>query len=493
MNMTARKILMVASEAAPFARTGGLGDVLGALPQALSRQGHQVKVFLPRYGSVAFNHLPVRILDNSFEVEIDGKKHPASFEACYDRKNNNETIFVNNKDFFDRPELYRDPGTGKDYADNDERFIFFNRAVLEMLKAMNWQPDIIHVHDWQAGLIPVYLKTRYKNDPFFKDSKTVLTIHNLGYQGLFEGKRFRKLGLPKELFYPVSGPLEFYEKVNFLKAAIIYADYITTVSEKYAEEIQSSKELGAGLMDVLKERRDSLRGIVNGVDYRLWSPSKDKKIPFRYNKNNLTGKRENRVVLLNKTGLPQRNKVPLVGIISRLADQKGFDLIAESAKKLFALNLQMVVLGTGELKYHDLFMELEKRYPDKLKVYLTFDDDLAHLIEAGADMFLMPSRYEPCGLNQLYSLKYGTVPIVRAVGGLADTVVDYNPDTGQGTGFVFKEYSAEALVETVKRAMATYTRKKAWKKLMKAGMAQDFSWAKAAEKYADLYEELARH
>ncbi|MBN1212636.1 MAG: glycogen synthase GlgA [candidate division Zixibacteria bacterium] len=483
---------MVASEAAPYARTGGLGDVLGALPRALSHRGHQVKVFIPRYGSVDFDHFPVRTLDNSFEVDVDGKKYPVSFEACYDRRSNSETVFVNNKDFFDRSELYRDSGTGKDYTDNDERFIFFNRAVLEMLKAMNWQPDIIHVHDWQAGLIPVYLKTLYKDDSFFSVSRTILTIHNLGYQGVFEGKRYRKLGLPEELFYPVSGPFEFYEKVNFLKAAIIYADFVTTVSEKYAEEIQSTQELGAGLMDVLKERRASLRGIVNGVDYRLWSPSKDKKIPFRYNKNNLTGKRENRVILLNQAGLPHRDKVPLVGIISRLADQKGFDLIAESADKLFAMNLQMVVLGTGELKYHDLFIELEKRYPDKLKVYLTFDDDLAHLIEAGADMFLMPSRYEPCGLNQLYSLKYGTVPIVRAVGGLADTVVNYNPDTGQGTGFVFEKYSPETLVETVQRAISIFTRKKAWTKLMKAGMARDFSWAKAAEKYAALYEELAR-
>ncbi|MDD5425395.1 MAG: glycogen synthase GlgA [candidate division Zixibacteria bacterium] len=490
--MASYKILMAASEAAPFARTGGLGDVLGALPKALARRGHLVKLFLPHYAKVEHNNLPLRPLEPAFEINIDGKQYPASFEGCHDRRHNYETILVNNEYFYDRPELYRDPGTGKDYTDNDERFIFFNLAVMEMIKAMDWQPDIIHVHDWQAGLIPVYLKTLYKDDRFFAGVKTVLTIHNMGYQGVFESKRFRKLGLSEDLFYSVTGPFEFYEKVNFLKASILYTDAVTTVSARYADEIQSSEEMGAGLQDVLKTRRNNLTGIVNGVDYHLWSPTKDKKIPFHYNRSNLTGKRENKAVLLNKAGLPLRHKVPLIGIISRLADQKGFDLIARSAENLFELNLQMIVLGTGELKYHDLLLELEKRYPDKLKVYLTFDDDLAHLIEAGADMFLMPSRYEPCGLNQMYSLRYGTVPIVREVGGLADTVVNYNPETRQGTGFVFKEYTPEALLETVKRAVELYTRKKIWTKIMKAGMVQDFSWDKSAARYADLYEDLVR-
>ena len=490
-NMTSLKIAMITSEAAPYARTGGLGDVLGALPKALARRGHRVKIFMPRYASL---NLPgsVSRSDITFSVEVDGKQVPASFEIYEDRKNKLEIYFVKNDDFFNRSELYRDPGTGKDYADNDERFIFFNLAVLRMLKEIDWPPDVVHAHDWQAGPAPVYLKTRFAGDPFYKNVKSVLTIHNLGYQGLFEGKRYRKLGLPEELFYSMTGPFEFYEKVNFLKAAIHYADIISTVSKQYAYEIQNSEEFGAGLQDVLKLRRADIRGILNGVDYHVWSPSRDKKIPFRYNISNLTGKRENKVVLLNRVGLPLRNKVPLVGIISRLADQKGFDLIAEAADRLFAMDLQMVVLGTGEVKYHDLFMELEKKYPDKLKVYLTFDDDLAHLIEAGADIFLMPSRYEPCGLNQMYSLKYGTVPVVRKVGGLADTVTDYDPETREGTGFVFEEYTADALTAVVKRAVELYTRKKIWTKLIKVDMARDFSWEKAAGNYADLYDELTR-
>jgi len=480
---------MISSEVAPFARTGGLGDVLGALPKALVRQGHQLKLFLPRYASLNVPG-PVRKSDVTFSVAIDGKQVPASFDIYEDRKNKLEIYFVKNNDFFNRPELYRDPGTGKDYTDNDERFIFFNLAVLRLLKEINWPPDIIHAHDWQAGLTPVYLKTRFESDPFYKNIKSVLTIHNLGYQGVFEGKRYRKLGLPEELFYSMTGPFEFYEKVNFLKAAIHYADIISTVSEQYAGEIQSSEEFGAGLRGVLKLRKADIRGILNGVDYNIWSPSRDKKIPYHYSISNLTGKRENKVVLLNRAGLPLRDKVPLIGIISRLADQKGFDLIAKCADRLFKLNLQMVVLGTGELKYHDLLMELEKKYPDKLKVYLTFDDDLAHLIEAGADMFLMPSRYEPCGLNQMYSLKYGTVPIVREVGGLADTVVDYKPETREGTGFVFKKYDADTLVATVKKAVELFTLKKTWTKLIKTDMSQDFSWEKSAAKYAALYEKL---
>ncbi|MFZ5979111.1 MAG: glycogen synthase GlgA [Candidatus Zixiibacteriota bacterium] len=487
--MNSLKLVMITSEAAPYARTGGLGDVLGALPKGLTRRGHQLKIFMPRYASLNLPG-PVKKSDVTFSVAVDTKQVPASFEIYEDRRNKLEIYFVKNDEFFNRPELYRDPGTGKDYTDNDERFIFFNLAVLRLLKEINWPPDIIHAHDWQAGLSPVYLKTRYAGDPFYAKTKTVLTIHNLGYQGVFEGKRYRKLGLPEELFYSVTGPFEFYDKVNFLKAAISYADIVSTVSKQYANEIQNSEEFGAGLQGVLKLRQADIRGILNGVDYHVWSPSRDKKIPFRYNISNLTGKRENKVTLLNRAGLPLRNKVPLIGIISRLADQKGFDLITEAADRLFNLDLQMVVLGTGEMKYHDLFMELEKKYSDKLKVYLTFDDDLAHLIEAGADMFLMPSRYEPCGLNQMYSLKYGTVPIVRKVGGLADTVVDYNPDTREGTGFVFEPYEADALVATVKRAVTLFTRKKIWTKLMKADMEQDFSWEKATGQYAELYEEL---
>jgi len=323
----------------------------------------------------------------------------------------------------------------------------------------------------------------------FSKTKTVLTIHNLAYQGVFEKSCYPKLGLPEELFF-ATGPFEFYKKVNFLKGAISFADKITTVSPRYAREIQSSSELGCGLDGLLKERADDLTGILNGVDYTVWSPSRDKKIPFNYHRANLSGKKENKVELLRKSGLPIREKTPLIGIISRLVDQKGFDLVTGIADELFKMNIQMVVLGNGEKKYHEFFEKLEQKYPDKLKVYLKFDDKLAHLIEAGADIFLMPSRFEPCGLNQMYSLKYGTVPVVREVGGLADTVVDYNEDTGEGTGFVFKEYTRTALMEAITRAVDLYSNRRLWFKIIKTGMKQDFSWDIAAAKYDELFRQL---
>jgi len=483
------KILVAASEMAPFAKTGGLGDVVGALPGALAAQGHEVKTFIPRYSLIDENIFPLQQLDWSLAVPVDKRQLPMSVEFHIDRRRKLEHYFIDNENYFDRRELYRDSKTGADYKDNDERFIFFARGVLETISKVGWKPDIIHVHDWQVGLIPVYLKTIYAERSFYSGIKTVLTIHNLAYQGEFDKARYRKLNLPDELLY-ATAPFEFYGKVNFLKAAIIFADRITTVSPRYSEEIQSSEELGCGLRGVLRERSSHLTGILNGVDYATWSPSRDKSIPYTYHVNNLSGKRMNKVELLGSAGLPIRTKAPLIGIISRLVDQKGFDLIAKAAERLFALNIQMILLGTGEEKYHRLFVELEKKYPDKLRAYLTFDEKLAHRIEAASDIFLMPSRFEPCGLNQLYSLKYGTVPVVREVGGLADTVIDYNPETGEGTGFVFCKYTPEAMLGAVQRAVALFEKKRLWTKLMKAGMRQDFSWKRSAQKYNQLFEQL---
>ncbi|TET94610.1 MAG: glycogen synthase GlgA [Candidatus Zixiibacteriota bacterium] len=484
------KILVAASEMAPFAKTGGLGDVLGALPRAFAGLGHEVKTFIPRYSSIDENIYPLQPLDWSLDVPVEPRPMPMTVEVLRDKKRRLESYFIDNEDYFDRRELYRDSKTGADYADNDERFIFFAHGVLEAIKKIDWKPDVIHVHDWQAGLIPVYLKTIYAGDSFLAGIRTVLTVHNLAYQGVFDKERFPKLNLPDDLFHPTA-PFEFYGKVNFLKAAILFADKITTVSPQYAMEIQSSEELGCGLQGVLRERRDDLTGILNGVDYAIWSPSRDKNIPYRYHINNLSGKQMNKVELLGEAKMPIRAKTPLIGVISRLVDQKGFDLIADAAEQLFELNIQMVLLGTGEEKYHRLFKELEKKYPGKLRVYLTFDEALAHRIEAASDIFLMPSRFEPCGLNQMYSLKYGTVPLVREVGGLVDTVIDYNPESGEGTGFVFHEYTPEALVGTVRRAVELFAKKRRWTKLMKAGMRQDFSWVQSAQKYTQLFEQLA--
>ncbi|MEW6412411.1 MAG: glycogen synthase GlgA [Candidatus Zixiibacteriota bacterium] len=482
------KILVVASEAVPFAKTGGLGDVVGALPRALARVGHHVKVFIPRYKTLSLGYYQTRLLDWNSAVEIDSRKLPLSIECVRERKSPLEHYFVRNDSLFSRSQFYVDDRTGADYPDNDDRFIFFTRAVLNTVKHLDWRPDVIHVHDWQAALIPAYLRLMLQDEPFFTGVKTVLTIHNLAFQGTFEADRFKSIGLPESHFYP-TGPFEFYGKSNFLKAGIIYADKITTVSRRYAEEIQSS-EMGCGLDGVLRQRSDDLIGIVNGVDYSVWSPSRDKKIPYTYYPANLSGKRMNKVELLNRLGLPVRDGTPLIGIISRLSDQKGFDLIAEIAAAIFSMDVQMVVLGSGDAKYHELFESLEKQYPDRVKACLKFDDDLAHWIEAGADMFLMPSRFEPCGLNQMYSLKYGTVPIVREVGGLADTVQNYDASTSEGNGFVFKDYSSGQLLATIKRATETYRRKRVWTKIMKAGMQLDYSWDNVAGKYIELFTKL---
>lgn len=484
------KILMAASEAHPYAKSGGLGDVIGALPAALARLGHEVKLFVPGYRSVKGMGLRMATPELSTEISIAGRKIVATVSLVRLSKIALEIYFVENEQYFDRAGLYLDPATGQEYEDNDERFLFFCRTVLEFARKLGFSPDIVHAHDWQTSLLPVYLKLLYGNDPVFASSKSVLTIHNLAYQGTFPAKSFPKFGLPDELFAPTS-PFEFYGKVNLLKAGILHADKITTVSERYAQEIQTTSELGCGLEGVLSGRSADLVGILNGVDYLTWSPSRDKHLTYRYRPANLSGKRVNKVDLLNASGLPVRDDAPLIGIISRLVDQKGFDLIAEIADELLSLNVQLIVLGTGDEKYHRFFENLERDHPTKVKAYLTFDESMAHRIEAASDMFLMPSKFEPCGLNQMYSLKYGTVPVVREVGGLADTIVEFDPDTGKGNGFVFKEYDAAALMSTIRRAVSTYQRRRVWTKIMKNGMAADFSWASSAGKYVNLFESLA--
>ncbi len=489
--MSKLRILEVASEAAPFARTGGLGDVVGALPKTFAKLGHEVKVFIPRYGSIPGTEHKLRKLEQKLSLRAFGQSIPFTLEQHHDSRTKVDHYFVGNTAYFDRTSYYVDPVTGKDFPDNDDRFIFFCRAVLESVRKLNWRPDVIHLHDWQAAPIPAFLKTTYAQDEFFKPVRTVLTIHNLGYQGIFAADRFKRLELPEKMFYAMSGAFEFFGKVNFLKGGLMLADKLTTVSPQYAKEIQSTSEFGCGLEGVLAERKADLVGILNGVDYTVWSPSRDKKIPYRYTVANLSGKRKDKVELMQFARLPLRDSAPLIGMISRLTDQKGWDLLEEAAEKLFAMNIQMVVLGTGDRKYVDLLKKIEKKYPDKLRAYFAFDDALAHRIEAAADIFLMPSRWEPCGLNQLYSLKYGTVPVVRKVGGLADTVVDFDPKKQTGTGFVFDEYDADAMLEAVGRAVATFARKRTWTKMVKAGMERDFSWESSAKRYSELFERIA--
>jgi starch synthase len=494
------RVLIAASEAVPFSKTGGLGDVIGALPKALAAAGLEVAVALPRYRSTKLEK-PESLIP-SLTIPLGGGMHfPSVLEAgggappnpvpTPSHRNALGTpvrwLFVDYPPFFDRDSLYVFPG-GADYPDNPERFALFSRSVLEIAKTV-FQPDLIHCHDWQAGLVPVLRKTVYAADPALRDIPTICTIHNLGYQGLFPPDALFRAGLGPELFR--MDRLEFYGKVNFLKGALVFSDSITTVSRKYSKEIQTA-EYGAGLEGVLRERADRLRGIINGVDYAQWDPAVDHHIIATYNASNLEAKKACKKDLLRQFSLPDHDLAsPLIGIVSRFTRQKGADLIAQAAERMLAEKVRLVALGTGEDEYEKLFRTLAARYKDRVGVRIGFDEALAHKIEAGSDMFLMPSRYEPCGLNQIYSLRYGTIPLVRATGGLDDTIQDYNPSTGEGTGFKFTAYSAEALLDTVKRALTAFGDPAKWKKLMQNGMKMDFSWDSSAREYCKLYEELA--
>jgi starch synthase len=485
-------ILFVSSEVEPFAKTGGLADVSGTLPQVIKDLGHEIRIIMPRFGSISERkfklHDVIRLKE--IEVPIGKEKKIANVNSSFiaNVKSKVQVYFLANKEFYDRAGMYISPDSKKDYVDNDVRFIFFCRGVLETLKRLGWQPDIIHCNDWQTGLIPAYIKTIYNHDPFFKHIKTVFTIHNLAYQGTFPASSFEKTGLPASEFGKEG--VEFYGKLNFMKAGLMYSDLITTVSEKYAEEICSTEEFGCGLEGVLQKRKSHLHGIINGIDYSVWNPETDDLIVKRYDIRTLEGKLDNKKELLSKFGLTVKENVPLIGIISRLVDQKGLDLIKEIADDLMKLEVQFVMLAAGEKKYQDYFESLHKKYAAKMGLYIGYNDELAHLIEAGCDMYLMPSRYEPCGLNQLYSLKYGTVPIVRSTGGLDDTILDV--DGGNGTGFKFKKYDSRELFKTIQRALKLYHDTAAWKKIMKNGMQQDFSWESSARKYTNLYRNLVK-
>ncbi len=485
-------ILFVSSEVEPFAKTGGLADVSGTLPQVIKDSGHEIRIIMPRYGSISERkfklHDVIRLKDIDIPIGADKKIANVNSSFIANVKSKVQVYFLANKELYDRPGIYANPDTKKDYADNDVRFIFFCRGVLETLKRLGWQPDIIHCNDWQTGLIPAYIKTIYSTDPFFKHMKTVFTIHNLAYQGTFPFSSFEKTGLPESEF--TKEGVEFYGKLNFMKSGLMYSDVITTVSEKYAEEICSSEEFGCGLEGVLQKKKAHLHGIINGIDYSIWNPETDEHIVKRFDARTLEGKLDNKKELLAKFGLEFKENIPLIGIISRLVDQKGLDLIKEIADDLMKLDIQFIMLAAGEKRYQEYFEAMHKKYSSKMGVFIGYDDDLAHLIEAGCDMYLMPSRYEPCGLNQLYSLKYGTVPIVRATGGLEDTIQDF--DGNSGTGFKFKKYDSKELLKTVHRALKTYQDGATWKKIMRNGMQQDFSWESSAKKYTNLYRNLVK-
>ena len=476
------RVLFVTPEAVPFAKTGGLADVAGALPKFLKALGCDLKVVMPYYRMVKESGLPLQYLGQEIEVPIGDEILRADI---YQGQLNQDipVYFIGRDEFFDREYLYSTPRG--DYFDNAERFIFFSKAVFTLCQLMSFSPAIIHHHEWQTGLIPAYLRSFYQNDPLFSHTAVVFTIHNIAYQGVFKKEKFRLTGLPNEMYNPEG--IEFWERINFMKAGIVYADRINTVSQKYSEEIQTS-EYGYGLEGILRKRKEVLCGILNGVDYQDWDPSHDPYLVAPYNSQDLSEKRECKKDLLKEFNLPPLlENFPLLGMISRLADQKGFDLLAEILDELFTLDIGFVLLGTGEQKYHDLFTEVARKYPQKAGVRIAYDDRLAHKIEAGADFFLMPSKYEPCGLNQIYSLKYGTIPIVRATGGLDDTILNYDPTTGKGNGFKFVRYDAKEFLNQMKVAIGFYSQPGHWKQLLRNAMAADFSWQRSAEAYLRLY------
>lgn len=472
-------VLFAASECVPYSKTGGLADVVGALPRAISELGHQVTVYLPLYRQTRLDNPRTAIA--SITVPFDDRYR---FCSVLDggKQNGVQFYFIDYPPFYDRDALYGTP-LG-DYHDNPERFALYCRAVIEASKILG-VPDVFHCHDWQTALIPVLLRTLYDEDPALNGVPTVFTIHNMGYQGVFPPDTLPLLMLPWDLFTMTK--LEFFGKVNFLKGALTYADFITTVSRRYSHEIQTV-EYGFGLEGVLRSRSQSVTGILNGVDYNQWNPSTDPLIAAHYSPQSLEGKRECRRDLLRTFSLNPESTAPVVGIVSRFAAQKGFDLIALAADRIAHMDLTVLVLGSGDKVYDDLFRRLVRQYPTRFAVKVGYDDTLAHKIEAGSDMFLMPSRYEPSGLNQIYSLKYGTVPLVRATGGLDETIEPYDVRTGKGTGFKFHEYTPEALLTMIQTALDLFAKPQEWRKLMLNGMARNFSWAVSAREYLKIYE-----
>ncbi|MGH7739358.1 MAG: glycogen synthase GlgA, partial [bacterium] len=471
--------------ATPFAKTGGLADVVGSLPGALMKLGCEVAVVLPKYRSISPENYKLRVEVKGLQVPMGMGEVDANILSSSLGHSHGTAYFIESDRYFGREGFYGTPEG--DFHDNPERFAFFSRAVLEMLKALNWYPDILHLNDWQTGLVAPYLETFYRTQPHFESMRSLFTIHNMAYQGLFPKYILPMTGLGWEDFR--ADKLEFYDQVNYLKAGLVYSTALSTVSPTYAREIETD-EFGCGLQGLLRARSTDLYGILNGIDYGEWNPATDKEIPAQYTPKSIDRKEESKRELLKETGLKFNAETPVIGLVSRLADQKGLDLIAGILNEMLSGNVQLVIQGLGDARYHALFQELRDQFPDKFSLNLKFDNRLAKLIYAGSDMFLMPSRFEPCGLGQLIALKYGTVPIVRSTGGLADTIENLSLDGRKGTGFVFEAYRMEDLLATVRRAVETFHQPKIWKALVQRGMALDFSWDASAEKYLELYRKI---
>ncbi len=478
------KIVMAASEGMPFSKTGGLADVIGSLPLEMQELGQEVMIFLPRYKSVDLQKWKMKVAVDPLVISIGNTKETGKVYS-YTHQNGLEFYLVDHPQFFTRDELYGTP-LG-DYPDNDRRFIFFQRSVFETLKALNIKPDIIHCHDWQTGLIPVYLKTLYGGDTLFKKTKSFFTIHNLAYQGNFPPDSLPLTGLGWDQFKIEK--LEYYGKVSFLKGGIIYADAITTVSESYAQQILT-KEFGCGFEGILTKRRDKLFGIVNGINYEEWNPETDTDITATYNFKTFHKKAESKIALQRENELKVDPDVPVFGVVSRLVDQKGIDILVPALKQFPELGAQFVLLGTGEEKYHQIFRDIAKKNKGRFGIHILFDPKMAKRVYAGCDFLLIPSYYEPCGLAQMIALRFGTVPVARATGGLRDTIREFEVMSGEGNGFLFEEYTTEALVKAIEHALNAFKDKKTFRNLVRNAMESDFSWTASAKKYIDLFEEI---
>lgn len=484
-------ILVVSSEVVPFAKTGGLADVCGALPVELARLGHGATVIMPAYRQVWQSGQTITPTDITFDIPIGSKIVKGRLLKSQLPEGNVPVYLVEQQDYFNRPELYRE--RNDDYKDNCERFVFFCRATMEAIRLLGAQVDVLHCNDWQTGLIPAYLRIEYSRAAGYDQIASLLTIHNMAYQGNFWHWDMLLTGIDWRYFN--WHQMEFYGQLNLLKTGLVFSDAVTTVSPKYAEEIQTP-DMGYGLEGVLAQRRSVLSGIINGVSYDAWNPATDKNLPANYDADTFPfGKAACKAALQQELGLPPLPQTPLIGLVGRLADQKGWNLVAAVMREwVQSVDAQWVILGTGEPEYHELLSKLAEQHPDKVAVRLSFAEPLAHRIEAASDMFVMASRFEPCGLNQLYSLKYGSVPVVRATGGLADTITDATPENisaGTATGFRFDEFSAEALSAALARACEFYRhRPDTWRQIVKAGMKQDWSWTASAKRYIELYAAL---
>ncbi len=480
MSEAALKLLMVASEAAPFAKTGGLADVIGSLPPALHALGHDVRLVMPWYRTVRGVTGNLRPSRRKLSISMGNQVYQAGYRTG--DISGMPVYFIDVPEFYDRPELYGEHG--QSYPDNAERFGLLSLAALELVRKLKFVPDVIHTHDWQTGLVPVYLHQYREQDSFFFKTRSLFSIHNLGYQGVFPLATGRILGLDDSLLTPDG--LEYYGQISLLKGGIRFADQVNTVSPTYCREIQTP-EHGIGLDGLLRSRADHLHGLLNGLDGNLWSPANDKSLTCSYRSQNLSGKIACKKDLQKKLGLPVSLDTPIVAMVARLDSQKGIELVLESWNEIMARDLQLVILGSGSPDFEHRLAEAASFYPDQASVSLRFDDALSRRIYAGSDLFLMPSRYEPCGLGQLIALRYGAVPLVHATGGLVDTIFDPLTSADQANGFVFQEYRHDSLLHCLDRALATYAEPENWRSLMLHGMNQETSWVQAALQYEDLY------